>query len=85
MPNSCDDVYRRLQVHLDEKMHIGFPSTKSGVEIRILKFLFTPKEAQIATGLSASYETVQQIHPRLKETGITIRELERALYRMASK
>jgi len=85
MPLNSDDVYRRLQVHLDEKMHIGLPPAKSGVEIRILKFLFTSEEAQIATKLTASYESAEQILPRLKETGITTKELERTLNNMVSK
>jgi hypothetical protein len=39
MSQNISDVYRQLQQHLD-KMPIGYPSTKSGVEIRILKRLF---------------------------------------------
>lgn len=78
------NVYRKLQQHLDEKMPVGFPPTKSGVEIRILKFLFSPKEAQIATELSPEYETVQNIFPRVKGIGLTIRELEKTLNKMVS-
>ena len=40
-------IYRDLQIHLD-KLPIGFPPTESGVEIRILKHLFTPEEAKLA-------------------------------------
>ena len=35
------DIYRKLQQHLD-KMPVGFPSVKSGADIRVLKHLFTP-------------------------------------------
>jgi hypothetical protein len=41
------DVYRRLQQHLD-RMPVGFPATRSGVEIRILRQLFSPEAAEIA-------------------------------------
>ena len=33
------DIYRKLQEHLD-KYAVGFPATKSGVEIKVLKHLF---------------------------------------------
>ena len=42
-----DHVYRKLQRHLNSQA-VGFPATKSGSEIRILKHIFTPQEAQIA-------------------------------------
>ena len=38
------DVYTRLREHLD-RLPAGFPATESGVELRILKRLFTPDEA----------------------------------------
>jgi hypothetical protein len=34
-------TYRKLQEHLD-KMPVGYPATKSGVEINLLKAIFTP-------------------------------------------
>jgi electron transport complex protein RnfB len=78
------DVYRKLQEHLD-KFPVGFPRSKSGAEIRILKFIFTPKEAEIATKLTTSYETTQAIHARAKELGMTVQELERALDKIVFK
>jgi Pyruvate/2-oxoacid:ferredoxin oxidoreductase delta subunit len=78
------DVYRKLQKHID-KMPVGFPATESGVEIRILKRLFTPEEAQIALALSAIPESVERIHHRLKEKGIDLEELAEKLQRMAEK
>jgi electron transport complex protein RnfB len=44
-------VYKRLAEHLD-KLPAGYPSTESGVEIRILQRLFTPGEAELALHLS---------------------------------
>jgi electron transport complex protein RnfB len=41
------DVYKKLAKHLDN-LPAGYPSTESGVELRILKRLFTPEEAEIA-------------------------------------
>ncbi|MFW9817467.1 MAG: 4Fe-4S ferredoxin, partial [Candidatus Thorarchaeota archaeon] len=81
------DVYRALQIHLDS-MPAGFPATKSGVEIRILKQLFTPEEAKLATHLKYSTypnESFESIYNRLEETGISKEELEEKLSTMASK
>lgn len=39
------DIYKRLAKHLDN-LPASFPPTDSGVEIRILKNLFTPEEAE---------------------------------------
>jgi len=39
---ASESLYRRLQQHLD-RMPVGFPATRSGVEIRILERLFTPE------------------------------------------
>ncbi len=72
------NVYRELQKHLD-KLPIGFPPTESGVEIRVLKHLFTPEEAKIATKLSFSLELLEDIFKRIDETGMSIKDLERIL------
>jgi Pyruvate/2-oxoacid:ferredoxin oxidoreductase delta subunit len=75
-------VYRRLQQSLDE-LPVGYPATESGVELRILKRLFTPEEAEVALGLSAVPETVERIQRRLP--GLTADDLERILDRMVEK
>jgi len=77
-------VYRDLQRHLD-KLPIGYPSTESGVEIRILKHLFTPEEAKIATQLSMIPEPLNRIYKRVKKTGMSIEELEQVLDHMVYK
>jgi len=59
-----DDVYRRLQKHIDD-LPIAYPATPSGVEISILKRLFTPEEAEVALSLSAVPEPVEKIHRRV--------------------
>jgi electron transport complex protein RnfB len=41
-----DDVYERLAQFLDE-LPAGYPRTESGVELRILRKLFTPEEAEL--------------------------------------
>ena len=82
------DVYRNLQEHLDQ-MPIGFPRAKSGSDIRVLKHLFTPEEAKIATflkfGCYTNTEPLNQIYERIKNTGMTLQEVEEILDTMAKK
>ncbi|CAB1056939.1 Uncharacterized di-4Fe-4S ferredoxin domain-containing protein, Dalk_0169 type [Olavius sp. associated proteobacterium Delta 1] len=58
-----NQVYVRLQKHLDNQV-IGFPATRSGVEIKILQHIFTPQEAEIACCLSYQYEPLETIFNR---------------------
>ncbi|MFW9878455.1 MAG: DUF362 domain-containing protein [Candidatus Thorarchaeota archaeon] len=86
--NKDSDIYRKLQEHLDQ-MPIGFPRAESGSDIRLLKYLFTPKEARIATFLNFGWyrdiEPLDQIFKRIKKTGIALKELEDILDNMAKK
>ncbi|MFX1318562.1 MAG: 4Fe-4S binding protein [Promethearchaeota archaeon] len=56
-------VYEHLREHLNN-LPVGFPKTESGVELRILKRLFTEEEAEMATYLTYIPETVEQIAQR---------------------
>jgi electron transport complex protein RnfB len=82
MPEDEADVYRRLQQHLD-RMPVGFPATASGVELRLLRRLFTPEEAELALLLSAVPEPVGRIARR--SGGRSADELARRLETMADK
>jgi len=79
-----DDLYRRLQRHLD-RLPIAFPATRSGVELRLLKHLFNPEEAEIALAMSPVQEPVEKIRRRLNGIHITVEELRAALDRMTEK
>ena len=59
-----DDVYERLAEALD-KLPNGFPRTPSNVEIKLLKKIFSPKEASLASQLSGSMESINAIAKRL--------------------
>ena len=78
------DVYRELQQHLD-KYAVGFPATESGAEIRILKHLFTPEEAKIASRLSDKYESVESIYKRVNKLIDSPGELKNMLDNLISK
>ena len=73
-----DQVYIKLQRHLNRQA-IGFPATKSGSEIRILKHIFSPYEAEIATCLSYKFESLETIHKRAGYLDVSPEELEEKL------
>jgi hypothetical protein len=82
--NTEDKLYRDLQIHLDKET-IGFSSTESGSLIRLLKQLFLPKQAQIATLLTYKYETLEQIQERGRKMGKSIENIDRVLDQTAKR
>jgi Na+-translocating ferredoxin:NAD+ oxidoreductase RNF subunit RnfB len=78
------DAYRKLQKHLD-RMPIGYPATQSGVEIDLLKLIFTPREAQLATHLDYKHKTVDQIWETASAEVGSRQELTRVLDGIVSK
>lgn len=74
-------AYTRLQEFLNQ-FPLGFPRSGSGVEIEILKKLFTEKEAQHATLLTPFPEEASQIASR---TGMDEEPLREELESMARK
>lgn len=75
------DIYKSLANHLDT-LPSGYPSTESGVELRILKHLFTHEEAEIVLNLSMIPEPVSDIAKRL---GKSTDELAPVLYAISKK
>lgn len=76
-----EDIYKELRAFMDE-LPTGFPSTPSGVELRILEKLFTPEEAILVMQLGKSPEPVSTLSQR---TGIPESELAPRLEAMAQK
>ena len=75
------DLFRKLALHLDN-LPGGFPETENGVELRILKRLFTEDEANIALKLTMRPESVATLSER---TGVDAGELSSRLEEMAQK
>jgi len=75
------DIYRELQQKLDS-YSVGFPATESGVEIAILKKLFSPDDAKLFLALSPALEKPEEIAERLE---LTLDELSGKLEDMASR
>lgn len=77
----ADDVYTRLREFMD-KLPAGYPTTPSGVEIKILKKLFTPEQAELVMQLRNEPEDIAAIAER---TGIGEPELSDRLEELAQK
>ena len=82
--NSEELIYRKLQKYLDS-LPIDYPETKSGVEIRILKHLFTPQEAEIALNLKIIPQEPRAMFRPFKKKGWTIEQFSEALLTLAKK
>ena len=64
---------------------VGFPATRSGVEIKILKHIFTPAEAEIACCLSYKFEPLETIFNRAGHLVDSAAELEMRFDRIQQK
>jgi len=62
-----DDLYRALQRQLD-RMPVPYPATESGVEISILRRLFSPEDARLTLFLSMIPKPLAAIHRRAGRT-----------------
>lgn len=82
--NAENQVYRDLQKHLD-RMPGGFPEVESGLDIKLLKNLFTPDEAEMAIQLSMQPEPLAKIHGRVKDKEISMEDLQQLLDGMMRK
>jgi len=61
-----DSIYRQLQIQLDQ-YPIGYPATKSGVDIDILKYFFTPMQAKVALCLTLPSISIVKIRRNFKD------------------
>ena len=80
---NADGIYRLLQQHLD-KQAVGFPSDRSGADIRFLKRLFAPDEAKVALHLSYKPTPLRQIVERAAPE-FSAEQVERMLDNMFMK
>lgn len=76
--------YKELRKHLD-KMPVGFPPTFSGVELRLLKMMFTIPESQVALYLDYKPESLETIYDKGKDSDFSKEQFEKLLNSMDSK
>ena len=85
--NDRSDPFRLLQRRIDE-LPVPFPSTETGVELKLLKALFSEHDARVAIHLSALTEPVEVIHGRLvaagEDMGVSRSDLATMLKRLAA-
>ncbi len=79
--DAADKIYRDLQRHLDRQA-VGFPATKSGAEIRILKRIFSPEEARLALHLTYKAAPLGSIYESAEAGGIPRERVESMLENM---
>ncbi len=58
------NIYRQIQEQLDQ-YSMGFPATESGIELKILKYLFSQEDAVMFAALTPMLETAQAVSARL--------------------
>lgn len=74
-----EDVYEKLRTRLDD-MATGYPATKSRVEVKILRRLFTKDEAELFLGFPTPYllETPENAAKRLnRDPAETAEQMEK--------
>jgi len=75
------DAYNKLRAFLDSIPN-GFPASESGIEIKILKRIFTEEEAELFTKMKLTFETAEQISTR---TGLDVEYIKKMLPIMKNK
>jgi len=81
-----DYAYRELQQSLD-RSPISYPATESGVELRILRHLFSPEEAYIASKLAFMPKLLEKVYEEVvfEENYLSFGRVEQALDEMYAK
>ena len=62
-----EGIYRQLQEHFDRQA-VGFPATRSGADVALLRQIFTPEEAEMALRLSYRPAPLESIAAGASET-----------------
>jgi len=75
------DTYNKLRAFLDSIPN-GFPASESGIEIKILKRIFTEEEAELFTKMKLTFETAEQISTR---TALDVEYIKKMLPIMKNK
>jgi len=76
-----ENIYERLREKLND-LATGFPATESGVEIRLLKKLFTEKEAELFLKITPLLQTSEDV---AKTHGLDPDDTSELMKKMANK
>jgi NAD-dependent dihydropyrimidine dehydrogenase PreA subunit len=81
---SDDHIYEQLRRHLDRQA-IGFPASRKGAHLKVLRHIFTPQEARLAAHLSDRYESAACIFERVTHLAASPDDLARRLDHIVAK
>lgn len=81
--NPTERIYRSLQKHLDNQP-VGYPATKSGVEVRLLKRFFSPDEARLAMHMTYKPASLEHICEAAGASGISADSVQAMLKSMVT-
>jgi ferredoxin len=76
-----DIVFEQLADALD-KLPNGFPRTPSMIEIKILKKIFSPEEAALASQLGGSLEPIDEVAKRI---GLSVEQARKQLFKLVRR
>ena len=76
-----EDIYEQLADALD-KLPNGFTRTPERIEIKILKKIFSPEEAALASQLGGSFEPMEEV---VKRTGLPVDQARKQLINLARR
>jgi Pyruvate/2-oxoacid:ferredoxin oxidoreductase delta subunit/DNA-binding transcriptional ArsR family regulator len=76
-----DEIFSRLADAMD-RLPNGFPRTSSNVELKILKKIFSPEDAALASHLTRTYESVEQIASRAE---LSPEDVSKQLFKMTRR
>ncbi len=82
--NQEQKIYTKLQQHLDRQA-IGFPATRSRAELKLLRHIFTPYEAEVATCLNYKPESLTKVFERARHLVDSPQKLTQVLERIVKK
>jgi len=68
------DIHRKLQRRLDQ-YSLGFPATESGIEISLLKSIFSESDAEMFLALTPLLETPETVADRLNRPAGEVAEI----------
>ncbi len=67
------EIYNQLREQLDQ-YGVGYPTTESGVEMKILEKLFTEEDAEMFINMSMMMETPESVAKRLNRETVKVAE-----------
>ena len=79
-----DQMYRKLQEHLNTHP-VGFPGTENNADIKLLKHIFTPEQAEIMCRLDQHYRSTADLYPNVADLVGSEMKLKQILHEILKK